>query len=316
MSSGFNKTATTGQPSLQAGQVQSARSPVTHSQSAATGYRIVKIAPGMHSVHSLAHGETFHPVVGPVAEAEALYVRQLRLIERLKRHTGDFVIWDVGLGAAANALAVLSATRDIQCSIRIVSFDHTLEPLEFALEHTDTLGYLGGYESLLKQLIHDHKISFEQGKQRVDWKMHFADFPALLTQTSARQIAKPHAIMFDAFSPAKNPAMWTQSLFSGLFRLLDPHRPCALPTYSRSTMLRVTLLLAGFFVGIGHATGEKEETTLAANTVELLSEPLDRKWLQRARRSTSAEPMWEPVYRQAPLSAETWEMLLAHQQFG
>ena len=146
--------------------------------------------------------------------------------------------------------------------------------------------------------------------------MHLADFPALLAQPSALALAKPHAIMFDAFSPAKNPAMWTQPLFANLFRLLDPARPCSLPTYSRSTMLRVTLLLAGFFVGVGHATGEKEETTIAANTADLIAEPLDLRWLQRAHRSTSAEPMWEPVYRQAPLSPATWEKLQQHQQFG
>jgi hypothetical protein len=88
-----------------------------------------------------------------------------------------------------------------------------------------------------------------------------------------------------------------------------------MPTYSRSTMMRVTLLLAGFFVGIGRATGEKEETTLAANTLDLLEQPLPRAWLQRARHSRSAEPMWEPAYRQAPLTPATWEKLQEHPQF-
>jgi hypothetical protein len=48
------------------------------------------------------------------------------------------------------------------------------------------------------------------------------------------------------------------------------------------------LLLAGFFVGVGHATGQKEETTIAANSPQLIAEPLDRKWLARARASHSA----------------------------
>jgi hypothetical protein len=145
--------------------------------------------------------------------------------------------------------------------------------------------------------------------------LHLADFPSLVGSDDASRLPKPHAIMFDAFSPAKNPAMWTKPLFTNLFALLDPTRPCALPTYSRSTMLRVTLLLAGFFVGVGHATGEKEETTIAANSLELITEPLDRKWLQRARRSTSAEPLATPIYRQAPLSSDTWEQLQQHPQF-
>ena len=280
------------------------------------GYKIVKLVNGVHSVHSLTHCETFHPVIGPVAEAEALYVRQLGIVKRLQKHKGEFVIWDVGLGAAANALTVLRATREIPCELRLLSFDHTVEPLQFALQHTDALPYLCGYEERLEHLIHESRVSFKEGSQRAKWDLHVADFPTLLSQPNSQKLAKPHAIMFDAFSPAKNPAMWTQPLFSNLFKLLDPERPCALPTYSRSTMLRVTLLLAGFFVGVGHATGKKEETTIAANSLELLNEPLDRRWLQRARRSTSAEPLWDPVYRQAPLSAGTWQKLEQHRQFG
>ena len=283
--------------------------------SSTAGYRIVKLANGAHSVHSLAHAETFHPVIGPVAEAEALYVRQLRLVKRVERHSGEFVVWDVGLGAAANAVTVLRVTRELGCSIRIVSFDHTLEPLEFALQHVQHLGYLAGYEAPLGRLLRDHRATFEDDRQAVTWDFHLADFPTLLAQPAALEFPKPHAILFDAFSPAKNPAMWTQPLFANLFRLLDPARPCAMPTYSRSTMLRVTLLLAGFFVGVGHGTGEKEETTIAANMLDLISEPLDRRWLERVRRSTSAEPMWEPLYRQAPLSPETWEKLRHLQQF-
>jgi hypothetical protein len=104
-------------------------------------------------------------------------------------------------------------------------------------------------------------------------------------------------------------------LFARLHERLDPARPCALPTYSRSTMLRVTMLRAGFFVGAGHATGEKEETTIASNARELVAEPLGARWLERARHSTSAEPMHEPVYRQEPLRPGTWQALRSHPQF-
>ena len=251
-----------------------------------------------------------------MAEAQALYVCQLRLLQRLENHSGEFVIWDVGLGAAANAVTVLRSTAGLHCSIHLVSFDHTLEPLAFALGNTGHLDYLKGYEDHLADLLNKRQISFRTVEQQIRWEVHLADFPTLLLQPAAKTIPKPHAIMFDAFSPAKNPAMWTEPLFASLFQLLDPDRPCALPTYSRSTMLRVTLLLAGFFVGVGHATGEKEETTIAANSLELIEQPLDRRWLQRARRSTSAEPMWEPVYRQAPLAESTWLALQAHRQFG
>jgi len=281
-----------------------------------SGYKLVKVASGVHSVHSLSHREKFHPVIGPVAEAEALYIRQTRLLERLQHHKGEFVLWDVGLGAAANVLTVLRATQEIPCSLRVISFDHTLAPLEFAMQHTNALGYIAGFEVHLAHLLRTQRVSFNQGSQQVDWSIQSDDFPTLLGKPQARELAKPHAIMYDAFSPAKNPAMWTEPVFASLFSLLEPARPCTLPTYSRSTMLRVTLLLAGFYVGVGHATGEKEETTIASNALELITEPLDTRWLERVHRSTSAEPMWEPIYRQAPLSPTTWKTLQQHKQFS
>lgn len=281
------------------------------------GYELVTLANGVCSVHARAYGETFHPVIGPVAEAEALYVRQVRLRDRVRSNPGGFVVWDVGLGAAANALTVLRATRDLAVPIHLVSFDRTLEPLRFALEHAEALGYLGGYEQTIQQLAGgtETRLRVPDGARTVEWEVWVVDFPTFLGQAKARGLAKPHAVLFDAFSPATNPEMWTLPLFSALHALLDPARPCSLPTYSRSTLLRVTLLLAGFWVGTGHATGEKEETTLAANTPELIDEPLDAAWLRRAQRSTSAEPLREPVYRQGRLSSQSWDLLQRHPQF-
>jgi queuine tRNA-ribosyltransferase len=80
-------------------------------------------------------------------------------------------------------------------------------------------------------------------------------------------------------------------------------------------MTRVALLLAGFHAGVGHATGLKEETTMAANTPALVEEPLGASWLERVQRSGGAEPLFEAVYRQAALSPESWAGLMAHPQF-
>jgi tRNA U34 5-methylaminomethyl-2-thiouridine-forming methyltransferase MnmC len=286
-------------------------------------YSLVRVGGNAVSIHSQDYGETMHPAIGPVAEAEALYVQQLKIVQRIQEHSGEFVIWDVGLGAAANALTILRATRHIPAHIRLISFDNTLEPLRFALSHATELGYFAGYEAEVALLASGQShVRFQNEKQTVDWHVHVADFPTLLAnflavkqEITAVELAPPHIILFDAFSPAKNPAMWTAPLFANLFRVLNPHRPCSLSTYSRSRMFRISLLLAGFFVGAGHPTGQKEETTVAANELSLIDEPLGVKWLERAQISTSAEPLWEPVYRQAPLTAETFAKLRQHPQF-
>ena len=106
------------------------------------------------------YGEKMHPGLGPQAEAELLYVRQLKICERLQNHAGEFVIWDIGLGAAANAIAALRATREISGQLRLVSFDNTSEPLEFALKNSAALGYLDGYENQIAELLREQRVEF------------------------------------------------------------------------------------------------------------------------------------------------------------
>jgi hypothetical protein len=301
--------------------------PVLQDSAVPTDYCLVYLRNGACSVRALAEAETFHPVIGPAMEAEALYVRQLRLPERVREASGEFVIWDVGLGAAANALTVIRLVREglkeKPAQLRLVSFDLTTDAAAFALEHGVELGYVAGYESALAELIKNHSVKFGDDLLQVEWTLEPGDFPSFISRSSRGNEAhsekseiSPHAILFDPHSPKKNPAMWTATLFADLFRRLDPERPCALATYTRSTMARVALLLGGFFVGVGRPSGLKEETTVAANRPDLLDEPLDRRWLERAKGSHSAEPLSGPVYRQAPLSPETWEKLRQHPQFA
>ena len=73
---------------------------------AAWEFEIVTLKSGVQSLRSIQNRETFHPVVGPMVEARTLHVQAPRLIERAAGCSGRFVIWDVGLGAAANALAL------------------------------------------------------------------------------------------------------------------------------------------------------------------------------------------------------------------
>lgn len=281
-----------------------------------SGYQLVRLANGVHSIRSLAEHETFHPVVGPAAEARQLYVEQLRLPQRIAEAKREFVIWDVGLGAAANVLTLLDTVTQHRANIRVLSFDHTLEPLAFAIQNASELEYPLPYVTELAKLAHDREVTFTRGELDVNWSVDVADFPTLVNSRAASDWPKPDAILFDAFSPAKNPAMWTLPLFHRMFELLDPNRPCAMPTYSRSTMLRVTLLLAGFFVGAGSAIAEKEETTIAANDLSFIERPLKRDWLKRARNSTCAEPLVAPVYTRAKLSDASWQKLQAHPQFN
>lgn len=255
------------------------------------GFGLVTVTSGARSVRSLEHGETFHPVVGPMAEARCLHVAQSRLLERAAECARPFVIWDVGLGAGANAVAVLEALSETRCpvGVELRSFDCTAEPLEFALSHAEELGYLARWSGPVAQLLESGSATVKN----VAWHFQRGDFREFVCASREPDVQGPDAILYDPYSPESNRSMWTLEHFTRLHSCLDPERPCTLTSYSRSTSIRVTLMLAGFHVGTGSAIGEKDQTTVAATHRELLVQPLGAEWLGRVERSTRGAPLRE-----------------------
>ena len=268
-------------------------------------YELVRLKSGQHSIRSLAHGETMHIGSGPRTEAFELHVRQQRLIERALASRGSgspFVIWDVGLGPAGNALAALEALKGSDAPVELHSFDISTEVLEFALTHAEALDYVSGWESCIQTLLDSGTaVPFAH----VHWRLHRGDFHDEMKRAPA-----PHAIFHDPYSPARNPEMWSLEVFERMrARCRTGNTPCLLTNYTRSTAVRVTLALAGWHVGIGAPTGDKDQTTIAASHIELLERPLDRAWLSRVRNSTNAAPFRNRAYAPGPISEEDFARL-------
>jgi tRNA U34 5-methylaminomethyl-2-thiouridine-forming methyltransferase MnmC len=277
-------------------------------------FEIVTLKSGVFSLRSVSNRETFHPVVGPMIEARTLHVRAPRLLERAQASGGKFIVWDVGLGAAANALAVREACLEClnlaggSLDLELHSFDETAAPLEFALAHHQELGYLAAHQSALKSLLRE---GLDHSVPGFRWQLHLGDFRQWVQTAS---LPAPHAIIYDPYSAKANPGMWSLEHFEHLRQRLAPQVPCLLTNYTKSTAIRVTLLLAGFFVGRGSGVGEKDETTVASNTLELLESPLEIAWLDRVRFSTRGAPL-RPGTRGLEISPQDLAALEAHPQF-
>jgi len=250
-------------------------------------FELVTLRNGARAVRHLGHGEVMHPSVGPWQEACALYVDQSRLAEKLQVAGAPLVVWDVGLGAGTNAVAALTCARELgerqRRELRVVSFEIDLAPLRLALADARGFPFLQPFASAARALLNGERWS----EGRSHWQLHLGDAAALW------QSAWPvtDLIFFDPFSPASNPALWTPAAFA----LLRAHaredgEGCTLFTYSAATPTRVSLLLGGFYVGTGVATGMKKETTVAATQVERLAQPLAARWLARWERSAARAP--------------------------
>ena len=250
-------------------------------------HEVITTRGGARAIRDLAAGEIMHPGVGPRAEAEALYVRQSRLSERLAEAGPPLVLYDVGLGAGSNALAARRVAESAPHARRleVVSFERDLGALRLALSHPADFDLEGEAGIAARTLLaHGHVET-----PRSAWRLVPGELPASLDAAGARA----DLVFWDPFSPAANPALWSVAAFWRLFAHCAPG--CALFTYSASTRTRAALLLAGFAVGTGDAIGDKRETTAAALRLEDLARPLDARWLARWSRSSAALPADAPA---------------------
>ena len=101
-------------------------------------YEIHRSPQGFISIRQISSGEVMHSVVAPAEEADRLYVEQSFLAARLlTRATAadELVIWDVGLGAAFNAMAAIrcfercaAADGGAPRPLRVLSFEARSRP--------------------------------------------------------------------------------------------------------------------------------------------------------------------------------------------
>lgn len=267
----------------------------------AKGAFIVHLAPaGFASIRHVASGEIMHASTPPMDEARSLYVEQSGLGERLRLRQGEdpaavqpLVIWDVGLGAAANAMAAIRCYEEAAAGagvrgLRIVSFESDLDPLRLALRYHRHFPYLrhGGPATLLATGGWASRTH-----PGLEWRLLFGDFAATL---AAAPFA-PDLVFYDLFSSPTHPAAWTLAAFERL------HAACAgraveLFTYTASTAARVAMLGAGFWVGKGRPTGSRPESTVALTAAAVhpvegsRHDLLGSGWLARWGRSQARFP--------------------------
>jgi tRNA U34 5-methylaminomethyl-2-thiouridine-forming methyltransferase MnmC len=205
-----------------------------------------------------------HPSVGPWDEARRLYVEQPRLAERLSRPgDGPLRLYDVGLGAAANAAAALDCARALgparRRPLELVSFEVDLAPLRLALADPEGFPFLVPFREAAEALMRSGHWEGEG----VTWRLLTGDFVARLPDAPG----PAHLVSFDPFSPRQCPELWSPATLERVrARCAQEGEGALLMTYSAATPTRVSLLLAGFYVGAGVGIGTKAETTVAAGT--------------------------------------------------
>jgi queuine tRNA-ribosyltransferase len=262
-------------------------------------------------IRDTVSGEVMHPGSDPAQEAQSLYVEQSRLLERLDSLAGPqapLVVWDVGLGAAANAMAAILAVENLGPAaarpLQLVSFENDLDSLKLALDHPGWFRHLR--HAAPRALLRDSR--WISPTSQIEWLLLSGDFAMRKFEAPP-----PDIIFFDPFSFKTDGALWTLNAFRELAQACRD-QSTELYTYSYSTSVRAAMLAAGFYVAKGRATGPKGETTIGLSARAAASahgrELLGPEWLAKWGRSDAQMPFGSTAQDDA------WrEAVLTHPQF-
>jgi queuine tRNA-ribosyltransferase len=274
-------------------------------------------------IRDTVSGEVMHPGGDPAQEAQSLYVEQSRLLDRLSVRAdtslpagslaghhpeAPLVVWDVGLGAAANAMAAILAVENLGPAasrpLKIVSFENDLDSLKLALDHPAWFRHLR--HAAPRALLRDNR--WTSAASPIEWLLLSGDFAVRKFEAPA-----PDIIFFDPFSFKTDSELWSLNAFRELASACKD-KSTELYTYTYSTSVRAAMLAAGFYVAKGRATGPKGETTIglsarAAATVHG-RELLGQEWLAKWGRSDAQVPIGGTE------QDDSWrEAVLTHPQF-
>lgn len=265
-------------------------------------FELVKCTSGFTLRESL-NGQLMHSDIGPWIEANTVYVGPSELEKRLSAYTeAPLVLYDVGMGTAANAIAAINISAQQRRKLKIISFEKYPNALEQILSKKTAFPYLMPLGEALRTLLQSGSAEIAP---HISWNLIKGDFRDL----DLSALPKADLIYFDFYSPGTCPDLWTQAVFQKLFEKSCPDT--MIFTYAAGKSVRSAMLLAGFYVGAGPSTEMKRETTVATRNSTLLKSPLTGEWLRSLERSSRPFPV-DIAERNYP---DALEKVKTHPQF-
>lgn len=197
---------------------------------------------GTVTVYSNVYNENAHSLHGATNETKLHYINGCKIIEKSKNHS-PLNILEVGFGAGIGFLETFKALKDQH--VHMISLEIDPELIEYFCEQNN--------------------FKFKTNEKN-DYTFKHENFLLEILIGNARERIKDinldiHAIYQDAYSPRRNPILWTVEWFEDLKAL--SHKDVTLSTYSASSSIRKSLISAGFKLYQGDKFGHKRTSTRA-----------------------------------------------------
>jgi tRNA U34 5-methylaminomethyl-2-thiouridine-forming methyltransferase MnmC len=231
------------------------------------GHNLVETGDGTFTLFSEAFQEACHSTTGAKAETILHYVEGCRIPEKANLHQ-PLIILEVGFGLGIGFETTLEKIpKDKKFHFISMEIDRNL--LDWYREKRSDLELMW-HGNILEAKKDNFTLTIIQGDARKALPEYLKSHPL-----------KWHAIYQDAFSPKRNPVLWTKEWFTLLKGYSHPD--VILSTYSASTSIRKSLHETGWGVQSGEKFGPKRTSTRA-----MLNKPTDTEILLHMERSPVA----------------------------
>jgi len=239
-------------------------------------YEIVRTNDGYPTLFSKHFDELCHSNIGSYEETLFNYVEALEIIKILKSQR-ETTIFEMGFGAGIGLLVTLDEyfkhKVDSQLIYHSVEIDEGL--IFWSLENVfltrPNYEWMNHYRIVEENGFKVFKIDYQQ----IQIIIHIGDAREITHHLLKKMVGSVDAFYQDPFSPSKNPLLWTVEWFKDLYGLGSLN--AVLSTYSASTLIRKSLLLAGWQFGNYLGYGTKRGMTRAWKNGKSMDEVLKGK---------------------------------------
>lgn len=218
-------------------------------------FTTIPTADGSYTVKSSHFGESMHTDAGAYEES---VIKHVRACGRIVSGSKTLDVLDVGFGIGYNLCALLEVWSCLERRppLRIVSLemDRSVSSCFSELRFND--GRDRWYDLV--------KIGFIDGHLEGDgFTMTFLYGDARKSVSMlASERAQFDIVFQDAFSPGKNPELWSLDYFHVIRNLMKSD--AVLTTYSAAPQIRRAMAESGLKIARGVSTGKKKEGTIAS----------------------------------------------------
>jgi len=199
--------------------------------------KIITTADGSNTIHIKDWNEQYHSKHGAIQEAYHVFIKQgLGLF-----NNQEISILEVGFGTGLNALITLIEIQNLKLDVRY----RGVEAYPISTEELQQLNYISKLKagSFKKQFLRMHQSAWEEEVKIFD------NFNLYKQQSDFKDITDENTfnlIYFDAFGARVQPELWTENIFSIMYKALKKNG--ILVTYSAKGSVRRAMQTVGFTV--------------------------------------------------------------------